>query len=782
MLIRLCDSRQNKEATMKRPVRSPVWGAYCLLVFLFLAPYARADGVSPVEPVRANPREIVGTLTINGCIADPTLAKVRAVPLGLRPSDGRSFTSDAYGRTRAALLTRTRDPHVLAFSIKGLKANRLYRIGVAYPPNPCAPSSDDLPAKIFWRGPKHGLVVSGGPTVSLEGFAARTQLEVQQPETGEWLGADDLQFDDPAAATRTLRWRTSIRGVIGAELQVSTEPFPTKGNFGCCDEPETGIVTRQMVAVQGDPREDQYLEPINFHQLLGERYTDGISRGEAGIGAFTEVTPLSDHARRLLMAGAPLYIRVIPQTADGPLCAIREGGISGWVMLAKIPGAFNAPLEPTLVSKIQPWAGHGYKPPYVGGPNQGRPGYGELGFKIIKDHTLPTLQEVKSGSILFDPLGTEMVLSGQFFPGSHLKKNQWFVFTPPTSSSDGNFFSDFVSVFEGLGSAFGGLVTATVNFTGSFVDYLHNLTEQIKSTLAENVVSLVSYVPGVGPLCDALAGGQTSCESVVKAGLEYGMTSMGMPPSIPSWEALKDQGADYLAAEVVSEIGDPTGLSKEFVKQKAKEIMVLTMGKVSAARGGKDPRYDWVIPYLGFEPAIWTISVHKTTTEDLGTNLFLRIPKSPLYLGANVHVPSRFPATNLLKIPVGLQPNTENIPAPVCRENPFNFLDPAPPISCTAAPLPPDKPTCWSWRLKTNNQYGWVKWDCASVNWVGIYYRDAWTAQEYKPTGCVPLSAVSYSLVGKLLWLIDSPPFLAIATLPPQFKATWNDPLHAGCP
>jgi hypothetical protein len=246
------------------------------------------------------------------------------------------------------------------------------------------------------------------------------------------------------------------------------------------------------------------------------------------------VTPPSDHARRLLMAGAPLYVRVIPHTADGPVCSTRENGIAGWVMLAKLPGVFETPLEPVEVPKIEPWAGHRYAPPYLGGANQGRPTYGELGFKVIKNHKLPTWGKAQSGSILFDPLGTELVLSGKFAPGSYLTKNQWFAFTPPTGSSDGDFFSDFMSVFEGLGSAFGGLVTATVNFTGSFVDYLHNLTEQIKSTLAENVVNLASYVPGVGPLCDALASGGTSCESVVKAGLEYGMTSMGMPPSIPS--------------------------------------------------------------------------------------------------------------------------------------------------------------------------------------------------------------------------------------------------------
>jgi hypothetical protein len=210
--------------------------------------------------------------------------------------------------------------------------------------------------------------------------------------------------------------------------------------------------------------------------------------------------------------------------------------------------------------------------------------------------------------------------------------------------------------------------------------------------------------------------------------------------------------------------------------------MALTMGKVSATRGGKDPRYDWVIPYLGFEPAIWTISVHKTIAEDLGPDLFLRVPKTPLYLGASVHVPARFPDSNLLKVPVVLQPNTEAIPAPVCRENRFNIFDPAHPISCIPAALSTSKPTCWSWRLKTNNQFGWVKWDCASVNWVGIYYRDAWVAQQYNPTGCVPLSAVSYSLVGGLLWLLEYPPFLAIATLPPQFPAQWNDPIHDGCP
>ena len=766
---------------MRTQLRHAVGLLFVLLTLVITSFTAAAQENGPgIQTVSS---EITGTVVTNGFVADLGQLRIRAVPLQVRRSGGQSAPNPR-ATTSMATFATTADPRVLRFRISGLNPGALYQVGVAYPPNPVAPAEGGMPGhgKLFWTGPTHGMVLAGGPAIEFEAFAATTEVEIQELGSGRWVGAADLQFDDPGAAARNLRWRTSIPNVTGGELQVSTEPFPTGRGFGNCDEPTSGLVARKSLIVRGGAAEDQEISAFDFGAALapGGRIGGGDGIGIAGVAA-TDVAPISEHTRSMLMIGAPVYVRVIPHTVDGPVCDTRSGGVSGWVMLAKAPPSFAGPDAAPIAPRIQPWSGSSYQPP-VRLP-QNRPTYGEFGYKVIENHLLPSWQDAKYGATaLFDPLGTTLVQAGLFPGGTLLTKGTTFVFTPQTDnkSSDG-FLSDFGPALGGLGSAFGGLVTATVGFAGGFVDYMHQLTEQIKTSLAKAIVDVASFVPGVTELCGAAASttGKT-CDDLVKAGLEYGLTSVGLPPSLPNWEQLKEQGAEYLAAEVASSLGDPTGFTGD-VFLKATDIVSGSMGKVAAARGGDDWRYAYVIPYLGFEPAVWKMSVHKNIPGNLPDNLYLRVSGTPLYLGGSVRVPSRFPASNTLSIPFVLQANTVGIPAPRCTHNSLNTLFGMPEFSCVPDPTL-SAPSCRSYGWNdSKHAYAWSESDCSYVNWPGIYYRDAWVAQKFATTSCTLLLAKSWAQIGGI-WLPDSAePFVSVAWIPPQYAASWDYPVYNIC-
>jgi len=743
----------------------------CLLLGNVGATVASANRSAPASA------EISGLIQIYGCPAEPESFLIRAVPVGVELKNRRVRYSDSRAAEWPGLIVPTDDPHTVAFTIRGLSRGALYQLGLSalrnlgdlpedHPLNDCR--------KIFWRGPERGLVVAGDRPVLIEGFVARTELEVRAVDAGgrtQWLGKDDLQFDDPDLAIRTFRWRSTLPAVQGVELQVSTEPFPTSEDFSNCDEPASGMVTRIWQDKRGNPGDFQETSAIDFRALLrGGRTEPGDP-----VATAIDTTPPNDTAQALLDLGAPIYLRAVAHTPQGPACDTEADGVAGWVMLAKVPPDFGVPDPSPEQPLFEPWDGSSYEPPYLGQPAYGHPAYGELAYMVIKNHPLPTSAELKADSKkllpeipLQDPLGYLLVSSGKVPAGSTLTEGSWFYFKPQPSATGGDFISDFTSALGGLGAAFGGLVTATAGLAGSWVDYMHHLTEQIKSSLAEAVVDIASAVPGVSEFCQ-----QVPCEEYVKQGMEYGLVSMGVPPSLPSWSELKDQGASYLAAQVSSAIGDPTGVSEKLTKQQLLDMVDHTTDEQTKTRGGSDPRYDWVVPYLGFEAPIWTISVKKNVPGDLPKDVVLRIKPTPLFVGLNVRMPYRFlEDSTLLEIPVVLPPNTKGIAAPRCVTDPFWQTD------CQPDPTLAE-PLCIGQYFDNQGTHS-VALPCEAVNYPGIYYRQAWLAQRFWPTGCVLMNAVSYTDTGGLYVLLQ-PPFKAAAAVSPVTFATWDGAIYNGC-
>jgi len=729
---------------------------------------------SDSAPLRSVPAEISGLIQVYGCPVDPAFFRISVTPVGAVMPNDKVRYSDPHVNDVVADISETGDPHFLRFVAGGLARGSLYQLGVsAYQGLSDLP--DDHPLahcqKIFWRGPERGLVVAGDRPVLLEGFVARAELEVRSadPDSGlTWLGKDQLQFDDPEQSARVLRWRSWLPGTIGVELQVSTEPFPTAGDFSNCDEPERGIVARIWQDQRGDPAEFQETPPIDFGAIL----RPGRTGAPADAPADTAAPTAADLA--MLDLGAPVYVRAVPQTADGgPACDTAEQGVAGWVVMAKVPADFDVPPPPVVPPAFEAWDENRYEPPYIGQPAIGHPAYGELAYKVIKPHQLPTAEEMKAAKkgdfwvSINDPLGYLLVSTGLSKPGDVLATGTWFYYRPVKTASGGGLVSDFTSALGGLGSALGGLVTASAGLAGSFIDYMHYLTEQIKASVAKAVVDVAGVLPGVEAFCDAVASNtSTSCEELVEQGMNYGLTSMGVPPSIPSWTELKEDGASYLAAQVSSAIGDPTGVTQQLTEDELLAMVDYTTSQQTAARGGDDPRYDWVVPYLGFEPAVLTLSLKKNVEGDLPKNLVIRVKPTPLFAGLNVAVPYRFPGdSTLLRVPVVLPPNMSGFPPPRCT------IDPLWHTTCNPDPTLAE-PLCIGQYVDTNGLHS-MSLPCGAVNHPGIYYREAWVQYRLLQTDCAPLSAVGWYDIGGL-YLAMTPPYVELATVPPLLHATWD--------
>lgn len=91
-------------------------------------------------------------------------------------------------------------------------------------------------------------------------------------------------------------------------------------------------------------------------------------------------------------------------------------------------------------------------------------------------------------------------------------------------------------------------------------------------------------------------GGEPMCTKSLSVGLDIGLASMGVPPSLPNFDQFIDKGMDYLAAEMASQAGCPDILCKELVKSKLKEAFDSSKN-INPACGDVAAAHD-----LGIEP------------------------------------------------------------------------------------------------------------------------------------------------------------------------------------
>ncbi|MBF0586356.1 hypothetical protein INT08_04435 [Prosthecochloris sp. N3] len=105
----------------------------------------------------------------------------------------------------------------------------------------------------------------------------------------------------------------------------------------------------------------------------------------------------------------------------------------------------------------------------------------------------------------------------------------------------------FIPRDDGSKSGWEAVTDALGNLAGFVADSISRVGDaynSLKQKALDLAISLAKNTVGCG----------STCQQAFSFGLDYGLAAMGMPPSIPDFEAMMSMGKDYLVAEIASEV------------------------------------------------------------------------------------------------------------------------------------------------------------------------------------------------------------------------------------
>ena len=623
---------------MKRTVDVP----WCALLGKPLLAVAVSLAASPAAAQRTDPPatgEIAGTLTMLGCTPSLGALEIYGVPL-VAEFERRApepLPEPPLPVVRG-VLAATGDPHHFSVSLPAVQIGVPYQLRiVVLPPSPCD--------RVFWEGPEQGIAFAGVP-VRLYGYSPRSKIEVQaaspagSPRRG-WVGAETIDVQSLTGATRRLRWFTDVPGVNRGLIQVSTDEFPKQGIPGepCSTAP--GVIYQRTVRAASGVW--NMLPALNFAAIA------------AGV-AFSGPGPAGFHRYNLFALGAPLYVRVVPMSGRTAVCNAMTYGPAPWVVLAnpaKAGGSkifFGAdPPGPPPPVPITLTNQSGYAPPWF----WDHPLFGETAFRVVHKHTIASDILTNPFAFAKDPVGYQFAKSTEFGPGETIPVGYHFWFKPGSSFDIGDVFEGAVSI-----------VTGVIDAVGFLVNQVSKAYDSIKKAVADVLVSAITATGLVN--CEA----SDACKAIVETGITTGLAAAGMPPALPNWEAVVDQGFEYVAAEVVTQagIGSVPG-AEDLTKAAVKQLVEEAVQQMKDARGGGGDLPKWLILDLGEEPAILTLELSTFGSVPPLFPNHLRISSNPAFLGTGVDLPvsSAWRDENVfrqIRFPVLLRPNLEGFTPP----------------------------------------------------------------------------------------------------------------------
>jgi hypothetical protein len=190
----------------------------CALSLVFSV--AVAVRVAQADAARLPRGTLHGSVFLHGANIAPGDIKIRL----------RSLLQNNSGPPESAAVRMARiaavpgEPNALQFTIPNVVIGLPYRLGIQF--------HNKSVGKVVWRVTNGGMVRLLSDTAAMEpfrvdGYVVTSEMEILRSRARGnadlWVGADNLDFNDPAAAIRTLRWRTSLPGVSKGRLQILTE-------------------------------------------------------------------------------------------------------------------------------------------------------------------------------------------------------------------------------------------------------------------------------------------------------------------------------------------------------------------------------------------------------------------------------------------------------------------------------------------------------------------------------------------------------------------------------
>lgn len=520
-------------------------------------------------------------------------------------TDGGAPTPAAPAVVTIASVTATADPNVLSFRAEGLPEGRIYQVGVDV--------DDPAAARLQWRGPRAGLVAAGAPPATFEALAVRTRLDlrVDGPEGPAWVDRGVL---DTANPIRTFRWSSDLEDVQAVELQVSVERFPVDdldAEAACLPPP--GLVFSRRVDVT--PAAPAHEIEVDLTPMVDEP-AEGLTALERA------------RWRQVRQQGAPFYLRAVPVTSRERACDPRRFGTSSWVEMVVFESRWSRPpIVPGAPVRI---TGSYFSAAYpLTYPLELYDCY-----QVIAAHTLPWLESL--AGFVNDPIGYMLVMAGAFPEGSTVEPGTWFCWRP--GGSDDGWFDSVTDVFEDV-------VGGIIDGVAWMVDQAAALYNEIRDRVVDYVAWAVAAVTGC----------EEPCRVALQIAAEAGLAAMGLPPSLPNFDQLVDQGIDYLAAEVADAAGVPS-----VVVEQAYDVARRMVERAKATRGVSWA--PWLVPDSGFRPTVLTLDLTRAiSTRDPAPEFMAGGEGGHWWPAAgDLEVPPLGAAA--LRMPVVLRPNFTGLP------------------------------------------------------------------------------------------------------------------------
>src|SRR5262249_45326411 len=362
---------------------------------------------------------------------------------------------------------------------------------------------------------------------------------------------------------------------------------------------------------------------INFNELLASR----VQEGSVDSATFTS-----------LLLGMPMYLRVVPTIADRMLCDSKEAGAPSEALVATVNMDLLGPHPPGPQVTVEQVA---YQPP-VFDPDHPKWGQPERCYRIIKTH-----------APVYDPKKYVVVFGFQttwdyFVAAKGLTGAVGEPVCLTESSNDDGWLESFIS-------SVGSFVGAIADGIEQLVDFAAKAWDDIKT---KTVVAVADGLNAIGVVdCDA------TCQAGLKLALEVALTSMGLPPSLPNFDQLKQQGLDYVAAQAADATGVPPFVAQQIVNQGAKfaEAQLDSMQRTYSVSGLPD----WLAPDILLDPGFLTLSL-RGTGQPLPSNPLLLRNSDPVFAFGSLMLPKRLPPPDEppLTLPWVLRPNLDNVTQP----------------------------------------------------------------------------------------------------------------------
>jgi len=91
------------------------------------------------------------------------------------------------------------------------------------------------------------------------------------------------------------------------------------------------------------------------------------------------------------------------------------------------------------------------------------------------------------------------------------------------------------------------------------------------SWISKAYEKLKSFVVNI--IGDVVCGSNEVCLKGLKAGFDIGLVALGLPPDLPNFDSLVDQGFDYLVSEIATEAGCSDEVCKDLIKKGLKTVL-----------------------------------------------------------------------------------------------------------------------------------------------------------------------------------------------------------------